>query len=100
AGEPPPEAPERLLNEQMVPAKSLPGSSEYRESFLDGIDWGLQIDPAARPQNIREWRKVLIDGEARVIKPVAKPSVFLTPPGQTGDSGHAARCGRDCRSSG
>jgi hypothetical protein len=82
AGEPPPEAPERLLNGHVVPARSLPASSGYREIFLDGIDWGLEIDPASRPQNIGEWRKVLIDGEARFFKRVAKPSVFLRPGSQ------------------
>jgi hypothetical protein len=81
AGEPPPEATERIFNDHIVPAKSLPGNAEYRRGFLDGIDWGLQIDPANRPQNIGEWRKVLIDGEAREIKRVAEPSVFLSTEG-------------------
>jgi WD40 repeat protein len=77
AGEAPPEAPERIFTDRIVPAKSLRGAQEYRPSFLDGIDWALQVDPADRPQNIDEWRKVLVEGKARVIKRVAKPSVFL-----------------------
>jgi serine/threonine protein kinase len=82
AGEPPPEAPERLLDDHIVPVKSLPGSSEYRDGFVDGLDWGLQINPADRPQNIAQWRKVLIDGKPRVDKSAAEPSVFFRTEGQ------------------
>ena len=73
-GASPPTAPERLFDDQIVPAVSLPNSSRYRKSFLDGIDWGLSINPADRPQTVADWRATLIDGRAR-----AKRSDKLSP---------------------
>ena len=60
-GEPPPDAVSRLPDDtyrrlaERRPAGFSPG-------FLAAIDWGLEIFPADRPQDIAEWRSAL-DGQ-------------------------------------
>ena len=78
-GAPPPTAPERLFDDQMIPAVSLPNSSNYRKNFLDGIDWALSINPVERPQNVADWRATLIDGKVRTrITQKLSPAPDLT----------------------
>jgi hypothetical protein len=73
-GRPPLTSPERLFGDSMVPAVSLPVKAGYRESFLDGIDWGLALNPADRPQTVADWRATLLDGNIR-----AKPGKRRAP---------------------
>jgi len=41
-----------------VPAASA-AKSQYRPSFLYGLDQALLLDPKARPQSVRDWRRIL-----------------------------------------
>jgi len=65
-GEPPPDAISRLPDDtyrrlaERRPAGFSPG-------FLAAIDWGLEIFPADRPQDIAEWRSAL---EGRIASPL------------------------------
>lgn len=44
----------------------------YSETFLYGIDWGLAVQPDQRPQNVADWRVVLLD------QPKTAPSSMLS----------------------
>ena len=68
AGRAPPEATERVLNDTIVPATSLPLQG-FRPSFLQAIDWGLRVQPLHRPQSIAQWAPSLLRG----VNPPAQP---------------------------
>lgn len=59
-GERPTEATSRQLSDDLKPA--VKASGPYRRSFLEAIDAALKLPPGARPQSIREWRPMLLDG--------------------------------------
>jgi hypothetical protein len=42
----------------------------YPNGFLDGVEWGLRLDPAARPQTLAQWRDAMA---GRVAAPAAPP---------------------------
>ena len=60
SGEKPPEATDRIINDEIIPATRL-NNGNYRHQFLEAIDWALKIQPKERPQSINEWRLKLID---------------------------------------
>jgi serine/threonine protein kinase len=60
-GEPPPDAPSRVLADTCQSAGTSKRGS-YRSSFLDAIDWGLRVHPRDRPQSVSAWRAQLIRG--------------------------------------
>lgn len=81
SGKPPVEAPARLKNDPLPPARTV-GAGRYPEPMLAAIDWGLRFDETQRPQSVAEWRRALM-GEAASPKrlvaaeravPAAKPS--------------------------
>ncbi len=51
AGQTPPEAPDRALEDRCVPAVVL-CRGRYRQDFLEALDWGLRPMPKDRPQSI------------------------------------------------
>ena len=55
----PPDAPGRQLddNYERLATSDLQG---YRIGLLAGIDWGLALKPAERPQSISDWRRTLL----------------------------------------
>lgn len=57
-GKLPPEAPERMLQDDMAPLRDLV-TGAYRPSFLDAIDQGLRLRIQERPQSVVEWRELL-----------------------------------------
>lgn len=61
SGRPPPEAPERTLDDRCVPAREV-GRKRYSQEFLAAVDWGLRPLPNDRPQSIAEWRSCLFRG--------------------------------------
>jgi serine/threonine protein kinase len=61
-GERPIEATSRQLNDDLVPAVKAAAAGDYRKSFLEAIDEALRLPPADRPQNVREWRSMLLRG--------------------------------------
>jgi peptidoglycan hydrolase-like protein with peptidoglycan-binding domain len=78
AGEKPPSAIDRVLEDKCVPlAKRRPAG--FAPALLAGIDRGMAVRPEARPQSIAAWRTVLFPGETRP-KPTAAPAT--TPPAE------------------
>ncbi len=57
-GSKPPIAPERAVNDQMVPAH-VAGQGRYTPQFLQAIDWGLKPQPNERPQDITQFAAAL-----------------------------------------
>jgi serine/threonine protein kinase len=60
-GHMPPEAPERMLEDNMRPTSEM-AQGAYRPAFLEGIDVALRVWPKQRPQTISEWRPILFRG--------------------------------------
>lgn len=68
-GKPPVEAPARIKNDPLPPARSL-GAGRYPQPMLAAIDWALAFDETRRPQSVAEWRRALV-GQAAVPAPLA-----------------------------
>jgi len=62
AGKPPPQATDRIREDDMEPAASV-GAGRYSRPFLDAIDAGLAVTENRRPQDIVQWRAML-NGES------------------------------------
>jgi len=58
-GKRPPDAPSRVVKDEIVPARDA-ALSAYRPGFLKAIDQGLRIDIEKRPQSVAEWRGMLL----------------------------------------
>ncbi len=58
-GKRPPDAPSRMVADELVPARDAAISS-YRPGFLAAIDTALALDITARPRSIDAWRKQLL----------------------------------------
>ncbi len=61
-GKRPPDAPSRMVHDEIVPAREAAISS-YRPGFLKAIDRALAIDVKDRPQSIAIWRGELLAPE-------------------------------------
>lgn len=72
-GEPPAEAPERPgLNG--TDRLALRARGRASDDFLKALDWALSPNERDRPQNVADWRKVLVGGErTRTDTPPALP---------------------------
>ncbi|MEZ0003223.1 protein kinase domain-containing protein [Sinorhizobium fredii] len=62
AGEAPPEASDRTIDDTYLPLsrRNLKG---FRATFLEAIDWALRLRPKERPQSIEEWRGPLLKNQ-------------------------------------
>ena len=61
SGTPPEPATERLMEDGYVPMRSV-AKGTYRRTFMEAIDWGLQLAPDNRPASVGEWSwKLLMD---------------------------------------
>ncbi len=58
-GKRPPDAPSRMVKDEIVPAREAAISS-YRAGFLKAIDRALELKIEARPQSIAAWRDELL----------------------------------------
>jgi serine/threonine protein kinase len=65
AGRTPPDAPERALEDKIVPAVEV-GGQHYRRDFLEAIDWALKPLPKQRPQSVEEWRWKLLEHQQQL----------------------------------
>jgi serine/threonine protein kinase len=63
-GEPPQDAPTRLLNEKTENLLGDASLSHYSDEFLQQIDWGMRAIPKNRPQTVDEWL---------LVTPIFKP---------------------------
>ena len=72
AGQPPPEATDRLLNDDLPPLTHLIGQG-YRPEFLAAIIQGLRIKTGERPQTVADWRQRLMSaGGPLAAMPITK----------------------------
>ncbi|MFO1326290.1 MAG: HAMP domain-containing protein [Rubrivivax sp.] len=63
AGRKPPDAEARAAGTAMPSALEL-GRDRFGPHFLSAVDWALQMDPAARPRSVEQWRDHLLgDGQ-------------------------------------
>ncbi len=74
-GKRPPDAPTRMVKDELVPARDAALSS-YRSGFLRAIDRALALPIEARPQSIAAWRGDLLAPEEK------KPGWFAAPKGK------------------
>jgi serine/threonine protein kinase len=87
-GKRPPDAPSRMVADELVPARDAAISS-YRPGFLAAIDAALALDIAARPRSIDGWRKQLMapptkpEGADEPAQPDPGPAKTPTPEGAT-----------------
>ncbi len=58
-GKRPPDAPSRMVKDEIVPAQEAAISS-YRPGFLKAIDRALKLNVESRPQSIADWRNDLL----------------------------------------
>ena len=58
-GKRPPDAPSRVVKDELVPAREA-AVSAYRAGFLTAIDRALALDTTRRPQSIAAWRGDLL----------------------------------------
>jgi len=74
----PPEAPDRLLDDEYVPAAEAGRGirKEYAGALLRAIDRALAVHPDDRPQDIGDLR-LLIDGRLEAGRPVQATSTIL-----------------------
>jgi serine/threonine protein kinase len=78
-GKRPPDAPSRMVADELVPARDAAISS-YRPGFLAAIDAALALDISARPRSIDAWRKQLMapptkpEGAAEPASPQPGPA--------------------------
>ena len=54
----PPSAPDRLIDDSIVPLQEL-GCTDYDPAIIAGIQAALDTRPAGRPQQVRAWRHLL-----------------------------------------
>ncbi len=73
-------APYRMARESLVPAVNA-AIDHYSRPFLQAIDRGLALMPAARPQSVAAWRTALIPPETTAPAPAPPPPVE-TPAGR------------------
>ena len=63
AGAKPPAAPVRASGTPMLSAREA-GLGRYSDPFLSAVDWALELDPRARPQNLQEFSRRLFAAHA------------------------------------
>jgi Protein kinase domain len=63
----PPDAPGRQLDDiyERLATSDIQG---YRIGLLEGIDWGLALKPAQRPQSISDWRRTLLKSSSEPLE--------------------------------
>ena len=84
-GKRPPDAPTRMVSDEMVPVRDAALSS-YRPGFVAAIDHALRLDMAARPQSVAAWRAELMAPAKKAAswtgrrKAKAEPEPVIVPP--------------------
>lgn len=74
-GKRPPDAPSRMIADELVPARDAALSS-YRPTFLAAIDKALALEITQRPKSVELWRKQLQTAQAgeAVVEAPPKPA--------------------------
>jgi serine/threonine protein kinase/HAMP domain-containing protein len=63
SGAKPPPAPARAVGAAMASAREA-GKGRYSEAFLAAVDWALELEPAARPQDLHAFSQKLFASHA------------------------------------
>ena len=75
-GNPPPEATERQIDDELKPiAQAVPSSANYRSSFLAGIDAALRLKVGERPQSVAAWQETLFGAAPTPIDLQTRPAL-------------------------
>lgn len=91
SGAKPPAAPMRFAGTPMASAKEA-GRGRYSNAFLAAVDWSLELDPQARPQDLQAFSRKLFAAHAGSL---ALRDALRTGEGETGAAETGARTLRD-----
>jgi serine/threonine protein kinase len=80
-GKTPPPSVGRIMNDAMVPLAQQ-AAGRYSDGFLRGVDSGLAVKPAQRPQSIAELRELLGVAHGPTAHTTIQ-SIMLPPPGKS-----------------
>ncbi len=72
-GQPPPDAPSRVVQDELVPAVKAAAHGRYDAKLLQAIDAALAIAPRQRPTNIALWRTTFVETDEAEKADVARP---------------------------
>ncbi len=78
-GKPPPQATDRIRDDDMEPAMRV-GAARYSPEFLAAIDAGLATHETARPQTVAQWRAMLIGAGDAITAPIPTTLPISAPP--------------------
>lgn len=81
-GAPPPQAADRMIEDDLVPATRL-ASGRYAPQLLRAIDAALAVKASDRPQTIAAWRSLLSPAVASATisaAPTIQPTMKINPP--------------------
>jgi hypothetical protein len=67
SGQMPPEALDRMAEDELRSLHALARRDSYRPGFLNAVDAALRLKPAERPQTISDWRKMLFEPAAEPV---------------------------------
>jgi serine/threonine protein kinase len=84
-GQRPPDAPDRIRNDPIVPAAKAAPRGKYSAGLLAAIDAALIVDEDQRPQSLAQWRPVF-DGAPWPPEEGAAPPVEARAPSRRGDA--------------
>ncbi|HUT49911.1 MAG TPA: hypothetical protein VM325_11260, partial [Alphaproteobacteria bacterium] len=86
----PPEAPDRALDDDYVPAGKIDKriKNEYAATLLAAIDHALAVRPDERPQDIADFR-LLVDGRIEIEASPSPPNTILPGAGHARNGGGA-----------
>ena len=82
AGQRPTDGPDRQLGDALVPAAQA-AKGKYRASFLEAIDWALDLRPTERPQTIAALQEALFSDlpvDAIRSRPTGRPDPSISAP--------------------
>ena len=72
-GQPPPDAPSRVVQDELIAATKAASRGRYDARMLAAIDAALAIMPGMRPSGILAWRSTFIDEEEAAPADAARP---------------------------
>jgi formylglycine-generating enzyme required for sulfatase activity/serine/threonine protein kinase len=81
------DSPQRALDIQcrkpdplLTASRARSGEQSYSPALLAAIDWGLELDPAKRPQTVAQLRDALLGNAPIPERAVTKPTIVRAPP--------------------
>lgn len=81
-GQVPDDATERVRRDPLIPISDLCGD-KVSADFLKAVDWALQVDEEARPQNVKDWLDAISGADLASVKEIDRATAATpkhTPP--------------------